>query len=410
MPAARPEPFDLDLIFNRIASERHVALAVSGGSDSMALLRLAALWSKARPDRPKLTILTVDHGLRPEAAGEARKVAVWAEALGHSHAVLKWLGPKPMTGLQAKARDARYDLMGAWARDHGASWILTAHTLDDQAETVLMRMQRTSSLDSLAGVRQVSQWSGVGLFRPLLGERRDRLRAFLTEVGQAWIEDPSNDDERFERVRLRKAMPALLAGGLSLAALGELARQSAAASDALWAAAGDWVSGHVAAEAEGFGRLPLAGFAGQPDLIKSRILGHLIRRFGGGQVPDPHELEAMTGWMTSGSRRRTLGGALFARRKDHVLVGREPGRIDASPVAVPATGQALWDRRFVVTAPPDCLIVPVGTVRGIPRRADLPAFVQAALPAVMQGGKLLAVPHLGIGEGINATIAASFRN
>ncbi|MBM3519829.1 MAG: tRNA lysidine(34) synthetase TilS, partial [Alphaproteobacteria bacterium] len=196
MPAARP---DLHTIFQPIAALGHVALAVSGGSDSMAMLRLATEWRDEFRRDCKLSVLTVDHGLRPGSAAEAEKVAARARGLGLDQATLHWAGSRGGAGLQARARKARYDLMASWCREQGAEALLTAHTLDDQAETVLMRLSRTASIDSLAAIRGDGHWAGTRLVRPLLAVRREALRAYLTAIGQGWIEDPSNGDPRFER-------------------------------------------------------------------------------------------------------------------------------------------------------------------------------------------------------------------
>ena len=205
VPAAPLKGSDPSRLFQRIPGGERLALAVSGGSDSMALLRLVAAWRNER----YVTVLTVDHGLRPDSAKEALQVSAWCMGLGLPHVTLAWQGPKPATGLQVKARAVRYDLMTDWCRAHGVAWLLTAHTMDDQAETVLMRLVRTTSFDSLSGIPEMGEWKGIGLFRPLLGERREGLRAFLNHLGQPWIDDPSNADERFERVRIRKALPML---------------------------------------------------------------------------------------------------------------------------------------------------------------------------------------------------------
>ncbi|NJO35566.1 MAG: tRNA lysidine(34) synthetase TilS [Rhodospirillales bacterium] len=133
--------------------------------------------------------------------------------MGVAHVTLIWKGGKPRTGIQAAAREARYGLMTEWCRANGATRLLTAHTQDDQAETVLMRLARTSSIESLAGIARHGAWEGVAVFRPLLGVAKSELRQFLAGLGQSWIDDPSNEDERFERVRVRKLMPALAAAG-----------------------------------------------------------------------------------------------------------------------------------------------------------------------------------------------------
>lgn len=395
MPAAR-----LDQLFHALKGQRHVALAVSGGSDSVAMLRLADMWVKGREGSPKLSILTVDHGLRPEAAGEAQRVAEWASALGHDHHVFTWRDPQPV---QAKARAARYDLMGGWCEAHGAPWLLTAHTMDDQAETVLMRMARTASLDSLAGIPAIGHWRATSLLRPLLGERHEALRDMLRGLGQAWIEDPSNEDDRFERVRIRKAMPVLAELGITAESLSAIAQRAAEAAGALWSAADDWVAAHVKSFATGHGELRRSAFAEQNGVLQSRILAQLIRRYGSGTIPEPSELEHLTGKIALGSGRWTLGGAIIAGRRDSLLIGREPGRIAAEAVAIPAAGQILWDGRFLVRAEPGSRVLPAFCAQKTPRDKAIPAFVQSALPAVILAGSGLCMPHLGIGAGAEAT-------
>ncbi len=169
---------DCEKLFAALRDERHIAVAVSGGSDSMALLRLAEQWAH---HRIKISVLTVDHGLRSEAAAEAVKVAEWCALLGLEHHILRWEGAKPKTGLQAKARAARYDLLSAWCKTNGVTYLLTGHTMDDQAETVLMRQQRTDTAESLAGIWETAVWDGVNVFRPLLGQSRADLRAVSQE-------------------------------------------------------------------------------------------------------------------------------------------------------------------------------------------------------------------------------------
>ena len=210
-------------------------------------MHLAAAWRQ----RPDFTVLTVDHGLRTGSAAEAQQVGQWSAGLGLQHVLLRWDAAKPVTALQAKARAARYDLMTNWCDAQGVAWLLTAHTLDDQAETVLMRLARTSSIDSLAGIPAVGQWCGVGLFRPLLGLRREALRAALRARGVPWIDDPSNTDERFERVRIRQALPLLATLGVSTERLAGHAAELREIADGLWRAAGDWVALHMRVHPEG---------------------------------------------------------------------------------------------------------------------------------------------------------------
>ncbi|MBI2718195.1 MAG: tRNA lysidine(34) synthetase TilS [Rhizobiales bacterium] len=390
MPIARAD------LFNPISGLAHVALAVSGGSDSLGLAHLAR-----RGFAGRLTALTVDHGLRPESAAEARQVAGWMAGLGIDHEILRWQGPKPQTGIQARARAARYDLMANWCAAHGVSHLLTAHTLDDQAETVLMRLARTTSLDSLAGIPRLGRWQGIVLFRPLLAVRREAIRAMLGAAGQQWIDDPSNADRRFERVRIRQALPGLAAIGVTAEALAELAGTAAAAAEALQRAADDWVGQHVRHHDTGFCIVPRPALAAQGEELHRRVLARLIARYGAGERPEPSELDRLNHWLAGPlGGRRTLGGAIIALRHDHLLIGREAGRIDPTPVAVPVGGEVVWDRRYRIKAEAAALVRPAGMVAGLARRKDLPAFVQNSLPAVTTPDGEIAVPHLGLGRGV----------
>ena len=196
-----------------------LAVAVSGGGDSLALMHLLADWAKAHRRKAPI-VLTVDHGLRKDASQQARQVAIWAKAAGLQAHLLRWRGEKPATGIEAAAREARYRLMGDWLRKHGVSTLCVGHTLDDQAETFLLRLARGSGLDGLSAMRAKASWPvagfvGLSVVRPLLGVGRKELRLYLEARGQSWLDDPMNEDAAFDRVRIRQAQSALAALGLT---------------------------------------------------------------------------------------------------------------------------------------------------------------------------------------------------
>ncbi len=181
-----------------------IAVAVSGGPDSMALMLLADRWARARGGRA--WGLTVDHGLRPESADEARIVGSWLGARAIPHDILLWVGPKPISGIQEAAREARYRLLAAWCRRRFCLHLLAAHHLEDQIETHLIRRSAGSGVDGLAGMSAVRELRGCRLVRPLLAVPRERLAALLASEGQPFLRDPSNLDPVFERARLRLAL------------------------------------------------------------------------------------------------------------------------------------------------------------------------------------------------------------
>ena len=179
-----------------------VAVAVSGGPDSMALTLLADRWARGRGGR--IVGLTVDHGLRPESAEEARTVAGWLAARGIAQATLCWQGAKPMSGIQAAAREARYRLLAGWCREQGVLHLVTAHQREDQAETHLIRLRAHSGGDGLAAMSAVRALPGCRLIRPLLAVPKARLLALLAAERQPFLSDPSNLSPVFERGRLRR--------------------------------------------------------------------------------------------------------------------------------------------------------------------------------------------------------------
>lgn len=362
-----------------------MALAVSGGSDSMALMRLTAAWAKTHHPSLRLSVLTVDHGLRPEAAAEARMVGQWAEGAGLCHHTLSWTGGmKPSSGIQAKAREARYRLMTDWCRAHDAALLLTAHTLDDQAETVLMRLGRTLSPESLAGVAASGAWQGFPLYRPLLKVRRAALRHYLSGLRQEWVEDPSNDDRRFERVRVRQSLATLGADGVTPERLAALAEASARTARLLEQTSIRWISMWLREEAAGICHVPAGPFMGLPPALQERILLRIVHHYGGGQFrPEPEELRRLVRWVEDGGGppRCTLGGALIGRRKTGIWVTREAARISEEPVVLPEGGETLWDNRFRITAAPGSRITPAGN-RPMAEAPDVPVFARRALPWV----------------------------
>jgi tRNA(Ile)-lysidine synthase len=236
--AAPPHPGDgpsqdiLTSLFAALEGASRIVAAVSGGPDSIALMHLLARWSAAG-ERPPILVATVDHGLRPESAVEAAFVAREAAGLGLGHRILAWTGEKPRTGLQEAAREARYRLLVRCAREEGASHLVTAHTLDDQAETVLMRLARGSGPAGLAGMRRDRERDGIRHVRPLLDRSKESLLALCRAQGWPFTVDPSNADERFARVRWRGLMPLLAAEGLTAERLARLSDRMGRADEAL---------------------------------------------------------------------------------------------------------------------------------------------------------------------------------
>lgn len=272
-------------------------LAVSGGPDSIALMWLAARWRSALARGPRLVAVTVDHGLRAEAAGEAREVKRLASTLDLEHRTLRWTGPKPKAGLPAAARIARYRLLAKAARQIGATHILTAHTRDDQAETLLMRLLRGSGIHGLAAMARETERDGVRLARPFLDVSKSQLIATLRKAKLGFADDPTNRDVSFTRPRLRALMPALAAEGGDARNLARLAQRLARANAAVEVLA-DGAERYLALRdrtasraGSGFAKtfdaktfdaktFDAMAFAAMPEEIRLRLLKRAIDRFG----------------------------------------------------------------------------------------------------------------------------------
>lgn len=287
-------------------------LAVSGGPDSIALMHLAAGVAAEDPAAPFLAVATVDHGLRPDARSDAMAVAETAAGLGLPCHLLAWTGPKPSTRVQERARDIRYALLADCARRIGAGRFATAHTLDDQAETVLFRLMRGSGPAGLAGMAARVNRDGVAHLRPLLGVAKARLVATCRTNGWRFVEDAANRDPRFARARLRRLMPALAAEGLDAARFALLARRMRDVEEALDASARQAVS-----EAAGVpGTFAARRLFGEPAAVRHRALGLLLADLAAPGRPRLDAVERLADVLAAAVAagtplRRTLHGALI---------------------------------------------------------------------------------------------------
>jgi tRNA(Ile)-lysidine synthase len=260
------------------------AVAVSGGGDSLALMYLLARWAAAQKSTAPV-ILIVDHGLRPGSAKEARDVAKRAQSLGLRATVLRWKMQRESGGLEAAAREARYRLMGAWLKRHKLATLYVAHNQDDQAETFLLRLARGSGLDGLAAMRALGayphpDYSQLAVARPLLGIGRARLRDYLTAIGEEWLDDPMNEDLRFDRVKLRQLTPALAGAGLTAARIALAASHMASARDLMGGLTALLVDRIGQGASDGI-LIDQYGLAAAPRELGLRALAALLQRVSG---------------------------------------------------------------------------------------------------------------------------------
>jgi tRNA(Ile)-lysidine synthase len=430
-----------------------MAVAVSGGADSMALMHIAqraldlvppAVEGMRLPGRPRLIVLTVDHGLRTGSADDAVWVVSRAEASGLPCRVLAWTGDKPTQGIQAAARAARYQLMHEALVEEARPYhnlvrpLLTAHHYEDQAETFLMRLARGSGIDGLSAMQETALIAtatmpdgayGVQLtvHRPLLDFPKSRLIATLKAADLEWREDPSNARDDFERVRVRKALVTLAELGVTSDAIARSASRLSRARSAVMRQAADAVSRHIHWHDGQFGAMPLDALNELSEEIAIRVLTRLIGAFSG-EAPDPRlsEVEALAERIRATTdrawpaRAATLGGCRIDWRPAGILrVWREAGRSPLATLRVPpGTESAVWDRRFAITTSPDLAgpidVRALGTAGWQTLKAEqrtlaklrLPPGAAATLPACWLGDRLIAVPGLPAPK--SAQIGADF--
>ncbi len=336
-------------------------IAVSGGSDSMALAVLAGQHQRQSGGNVEILALTVDHGLRAESTREAETVKNWCEALGLSCCILTWQGDKPKSGVQATARLARYRLLYKAASSDGYKAVLTAHTADDQAETVFMRLARGAGPGGLGAMGETSKYAigadtPIDLVRPFLSATRSQLRATLSEYGQNYLNDPSNDNLKYERVRVRLLLQSLEAdGNLSRQALVRTAKEARAANALL-------ARQEQSAFAKAGGVFYRWGGAslGASSLIEPAanvLFRQLIFAISGAENPPGRDaVEEAIGQLAAGKSSASLGGVIVKHQSGKLWVYREPsallGRAGVAPaqaLCVNPHQTALWDRRFIVT-------------------------------------------------------------
>jgi tRNA(Ile)-lysidine synthase len=387
-----------------------IAVAVSGGADSMALTLLADDWARSKGG--KAMGLTVDHGLRADSRGEARKVAGWLHDRGIGHKTLVWSGGKPRSGVQAAARDARYALLEDWCRKRGILHLLLAHNLEDQAETFLLRLGRGSGVYGLSAMAEEEPRRGLRLLRPLLTVPRARLVVTLQAHGQVWVEDPSNRDEKYARVRARAVLAGLAPEGLEAARIADTARRLRRARAAIDGQVTGLLVAAVDVHPEGYALFDAAALRDAPEEVALRAFARLLMTISGNIYPPRLDaLEALYGGLSAIARKggRTLHGCrivaaprAFRGAGQTLIVVRELAAADA-PVTLVSRAEILWDGRFRVHVRQVCAVGALGAKdwAAIRSGADtvlaeaIPAPARLTLPAFRDASGVVAVPHLG---------------
>ncbi|VBB69191.1 tRNA(Ile)-lysidine synthetase [invertebrate metagenome] len=386
-----------------------IAVAVSGGPDSMALCGLMVRWTRLHGG--ETVALTVDHQLRADSSHEAQLVGKRLVALGIRHHVLTRTGPPLQADIQARARVARYQLLEDWCQQEGALHLALAHHQDDQAETVLLRLARGSGLRGLAAMAPIVYRRHMRLVRPLLTVTRARLQATCIAYDLAWMDDPCNQDQAFSRVRIRRLLPLLAEEGIDASRLAKTSRHLLRAGIVVNKAVATLLAKHADVHPFGFAWLDTAGLVSSPHEVALRVLACLLTVVGGRIYPPRlRQLEALHEAIFAQTMQggRTLAGCLVrpSLARGSLLLCREPYAVDTAKSVLP--GKCFrWDGRFTIiisrTAPTGSKIGALGRVgwSGVtavrPALTCLPACVGYTLPALhVPSGHIQ--PLLPVGE------------
>ncbi len=398
---------ELDDVLHKIeqrAGDGPFAIAVSGGGDSMALLDMAI---RVAPDR--VSAVTVDHGLRAEAAAEAEAVAAFCAERGVPHTVLHWNGDEAEGNLMEAARQARYGLIADWAVAQGIGRVLLGHTKDDQSETFLMQLTRGAGVDGLSAMAAAFDVGGVKFIRPMLDVTREVLRDYLTDRNIAWADDPTNDNPKYARVRFRQAMPQLSDLGLTHDALAKTIAAMQSGKDAL-----DHYAAIEAARlvtiVDGDVVIPQHIQPAIPADIERRIWLAILMWIGGGtHTPRQSALDELAAAVADG-RGHTVNGCQITIKYGAVRITRELSAVSGKRIA----STEIWDRRWRLSGSHEAglEIAPLGEqgLRDCPdwRETRQPRHTLIASPAVWQQERLVSAPLAGFSNDWEAQIVTPF--
>lgn len=402
-------PADAGRLRDRIAAQLMpsppdpLGAAVSGGSDSLALLTLLIDWRDA--GGPAVRAVTVDHGLRAESAAEAEAVARFCAAHAVAHTTLHWQDRDGRGNLPDRARRARYDLIAKWARETGIGCVALGHTIDDLAETFLMRLARAAGVDGLAAM--AGRWcqDGVSFVRPALGISREELRGLLRARGIGWADDPGNEDLTYERVRARRALVALAPLGIDAQTLAAVAANLSDVRDALDTQLAE-AAARIARVEAGDVVIDRDGLTALPPETARRMLREALMWVGGGEYPPRGAALGRALEGVRAGRSLTLQGCRLIARPDTLRITREERAVLGHRVAP----GAVWDGRWRLIGPwvEGATVAALGAA-GLElcpewRRSGLPAVSLRASPAVWRGSELVSAPLAGLENGWRAEL------
>lgn len=413
-------PPDLSDLFEGMSLKKgeHVAVAVSGGADSLALTILLGEWGRAQGI--SVTALTVDHGLRPEARDEAVQVAAWLNCYDIPHVTLTWQGDKPHNNIQDRARQMRYQLMGDWCLQTGVKKLFLAHHKGDQAETFLMRLLRGSGVEGLAAMSRLAPFPGISyaaegllLCRPLLSVDKESLQSILRARQQPWIEDPSNQNDSYTRVKIRNLLRDNDLEGLTVERMAQTAQRMGRVQSLVHSLTDELGRETVTFYPAGYGIVHLDLLLSAHDEIALRLLARVLRDISGAAyAPRFIKLEGLYARLaTVGFKGQSIGGCVVTRKgPDKIMISREVAAIQESFEVQPQVPY-VWDGRFRVLSRDkkgrvqrldDDLWKKLCAAQPELKKIIMPKAVRHSLPCLLQEDGQIFLPHFVTGCGASA--------
>lgn len=344
--------------FRKIHNEKKIAVAVSGGIDSMALALLTKEFVGELKRGTKLIAITVDHGLRPSSADEAKFVGKVMAKHGIEHHILKWEGKKPEVNVEAIARKKRYELLTGFCKENRTGCLLVAHHSDDQAENFLIRLFRGSGIDGLASMRDESEINGIRILRPLLNVRKDELREYLVRLGVKWIEDESNVDEKYLRNKIRGFLGSLKDKDIVVKRINSAVNSIAKARDVIETELLKEAKDIVKYFDEGYVCLNLKKFGDLDEEFGLRLLAWMLMEVSGNPYkPRLEKLKRVYNEVIGGNgegkllKATTFYGCVLEQGDEagEIIIYREKKAIKNKLIAI-GDGEFLWDGRFILKA------------------------------------------------------------
>ena len=397
-------------LFNKYIDDKPIALAVSGGPDSTAMMQIAALSKKLK--NSNVTVIVIDHGLREESKNEANIVCKNAKLLGFKFKILKWNGVKPKTRVQEIARKTRYKLMTSWCKKKGIEKLFLAHHLDDQVETFLMRLGKGSGVDGLAVMNFVTETSSLKLVRPFLEIPKTRFIEILGITNLEWISDPSNFNSDYKRSRIRKILPILSKEGINSKQIGLVIKRMRSAKDALNSQTNTLLKKYLSNVDNVAYFLNKEFFKDTKEKeILLRALEKIFMNISGSIYPPRrNKLENILSWILENNnvKAKTLTGVVVRKRKSEFIFYREPDDCYKSVNIRPLTSRySCWDDRFFLKANKsnnlqiralgDVGITILKEEKILKRQGfqNVPLSAWKTVPGVWSKKRLISVPTLG---------------